>query len=69
MNNIDAIIKMLEQEREWELACAIETRILMRKTLNPVKRIRLKLQAQMFMDHALGIGMCIRKVKNFKTQS
>ena len=60
---IEDIIAFLEQERMAELTCAMKSKELMKRTLNPFRRIAFKRSYNMFMAHSIGIEMTITKLK------
>lgn len=57
------IMAILEDERDKELECAKKSNELLRKTVNPFKRIQHKRSFDMFMDHAIGIRLAIRRIE------
>lgn len=55
-------MKILEDERVMELTCAMRSKDLMKKTLNPFKRIKYKQASKMFMNHSIGIQQAIYRI-------
>ena len=65
MHEIDyfSVLNALREERHNETQCAIASYELMKKTINPIKRIKYSLSADRFMEHAFGIDLAIMKIQ------
>jgi len=61
--NYQEIMAILEEEQKKELECARKTAELMRRTLNPFRRIQLKKGFDTLIDHAAGIELAIGRIK------
>lgn len=60
--NYEKIMDILDDVRVKEFACAEKTWVLMKKTLNPFKRIMYKKSHDRFMDHVVGIQLAINRI-------
>ena len=59
----EEIIEIIEIERYEELLCAEKCKWLMKKTLNPIRKIRCYFDTKRFMDHVFGMDLVIRKLQ------
>ena len=57
------IMTILERERIMELKCADKSKELMKKTLNPFRRIACKKMYKTFIDHSIGIQLAQNALK------
>lgn len=57
------VMIILDDERKREVDRAMMVEKLRRKTLNPIKRFRYRKTIAMFMDHAIGINLAIRRIE------
>lgn len=57
------IMDIIEIERHEELLCAEKCKWLMKKTLNPIRKIKCYFDAKRFMDHVFGMDLVIRKLQ------
>ncbi len=57
------VMEILEDERRKELECAFYVSKLMKKTLNPFKRMKRKKYCEKFMNHSIGIETAICRIK------
>ena len=62
----EEIMSIIENERDAELECAKKSVCIMRKTLNPIRKIRCYLIKEMFMNHVAGIELVIYQLKKIK---
>ena len=63
------IMSIIENERDAELECAKRSEWIMKKTLNPIRKIRSYISKKMFMNHVVGIELVICQLKKFKEES
>ena len=56
-------------EKDMEMMCAIMTKELMKKTLNPFKRAHMKRSIDMFLGHCFGIDLVRRAIKREMEES
>lgn len=59
----EEIMDIIDVEWHEELMCAKKSKWLMKKTLNPIRRLRLYLDAKRFMDHVFGIELVKHKIE------
>lgn len=59
----EKVMAILEDERQKELTCAMKSKELMRRTLNPIRRIQCKASFNMFMGHVNGIYWAIGRIR------
>lgn len=59
----EKIIEVLNDELDKEMKCAKMSDQLMRKTLNPIKRISYLMSRKRFQDHCFGIHLAIRRIE------
>lgn len=57
------VMKILEDARRDELECARIGKELMRKTLNPFRRISIKRECDILINHSIGIGIAMHRIK------
>lgn len=57
------VMEILEDESMNELKSAMFTKELMKKTLNPFKRIAYKRSCERFMEHSIAVDRAIRRIK------
>ena len=55
----EEIMNIIENERDAEIECAKKSEWIMKKTLNPIRKIKCYLSKKKFMDHAVGIELVI----------
>lgn len=63
------IMEVIEAERYQELLCAEKSKCLMKKTLNPIRKIRCYFDAKRFMNHVFGMDLVIRKLQKTMKES
>lgn len=63
MTDYERIMKILQQVHDAELISAKTTDQLMKKTLNPIRRIKMRASRKRFLDHCVGISLAISQVK------
>lgn len=68
MNMYDKIMEIAETEKEQELLCAKESMRMMRKTLNPIRKLRLYFGAKRFKDHVVRMDLLIYQIKKHKEE-
>ena len=56
-------MKILKNEMNMEIKCAKTTYELMKRTINPFKRIALKKSIKTFMNHSVGIDIAIHAIE------
>ena len=62
-NKYEQAMRILKNESDMELKCAKKTYELMKRTINPFKRIALEKSRKRFLDHTFGIDLAIRAIK------
>ena len=62
-NKYEQAMEILKNESGMELKCAKKTYELMKRTINPFKRIALKKSIKMFMNHSVGIDIAIHAIE------
>lgn len=62
-NKYEQVMEILKNESDMELKCAKKTYELMKRTINPFKRIALKKSIKMFMNHSVGIDIAIHAIE------
>lgn len=68
MTDYEKIISIIEDEYSMEMNAALAVERLIKKTLNPFKRLYLKKHKNMFLDHAIGIRLVMNKIhKEFES--
>ena len=65
----EEIMKIIEVERHEELLCADKSKWLMKRTLNPIRKIECYFNAKRFMEHVFGMDLIIRKLKKAMKES
>lgn len=65
----EEIMDIIEIEKHEELLCMEKSKWLMKKTLNPIRKIRCYFDAKRFMDHVFGMDLVIRKLQKAKEES
>lgn len=63
MTDYERIMKILQQVHDAELTTAKTTDQLMKKTLNPIRRIKMRASSRRFMDHCIGISLAMSQIK------
>lgn len=63
MDKYEQVMEILKDEHDKELECVHVTKELMKHTLNPIRRIRMKDSCKMFIDHAIGIELAIHRIQ------
>lgn len=63
MTDYERVMKILQEECDAELLSAKTADQLMKKTLNPIKRIKMRASRRRFMDHCVGISLAILRIK------
>jgi hypothetical protein len=59
----EEIMEIIEIERHKEFLCAEKCKWLMKRTLNPIRKIRCYLDAKRFMAHVFGMDLVIQKLR------
>lgn len=65
----EKIMDIIAIERHDELMCAEKSKWLMRKTINPIRKLRLYMSARRFMSHVFGMDLVIRKIEKTMEES
>ena len=63
MTDYERVMKILQEACDAELLSAKTADQLMKKTLNPIKRIKMRASRKRFLDHCVGISLAISQVK------
>lgn len=63
MIDYECIMKILQQVYDAELISAKTTDQLMKKTLNPIRRIKMRASRKRFIDHCVGISLAMSQIK------
>ena len=63
MTDYECIMNILQQVHDAELMSAKTTDQLMKKTLNPIRRIKMLASRRRFMDHCVGISLAMLRIK------
>ena len=65
-NTYEEIMDIIETERYEELLYAEKSRWLMKRTLNPIRKISCYFRTKKFIDHVVGMDLIIYKLKKLK---
>lgn len=65
----EKIMEIIEIERHEELLYAKKCKWLMKRTLNPIRKIRCYFDAKKFMDHVFGMDLLIHKLQKVMKES
>lgn len=65
----EEIMDIIEIERHEELLCAEKCKWLMKRTLNPIRKIKCYFDAKRFMGHVFGMDLVIRKLQKAMKES
>ena len=65
----EEIMYIIENERYEELLCANKSKWLMKRTLNPIRKIKCYFDAKRFMAHVFGMDLVIRKLRKSMIES
>ena len=65
----EEIMDIIEIERHEELLSAEKCKWLMKRTLNPIRKIECYFDAKRFMGHVFGMDLVIRKLQKAKEES
>ena len=63
MTDYERIMKILQEVYDAELISAKTTDQLMKKTLNPIRRIKMRASRKRFIDHCVGISLAMSQIK------
>ena len=63
MTDYERIMKILQEVYDAELISAKATDQLMKKTLNPIRRIKMRASRRRFIDHCVGISLAMSQIK------
>ena len=61
--DLDKVIEVMKREKFEAIACAKKCEWLMKKTINPFRKLICKRDIRRFMDHAVGIDLAIYQIK------
>lgn len=65
----EEIMKIIKQDRHEEMICAIKCRWMIKKTLNPIRKIRYYLSYRRFQEHVFGMDLVINKIERLSKES
>lgn len=63
MTEYERIMNILQEAHDAELMTAKATDQLMKKTWNPIRRIKMRASRRSFMDHCIGISLAMLRIK------
>ena len=63
MTNLEKVLEIMKTEFDMEMAAAKKSDEMIKKTLNPIKRLQLSKSKKTFIDHAFGIKLAMDKIK------
>ena len=63
MTDYERIMKILQEVYDAEFISAKTTDQLMKKTLNPIRRINMRADRKRFIDHCVGISLAMSQIK------
>ena len=63
MTNLEKALEIMKNEFDMEMALSKASDEMMKKTLNPIKRLQLSKLKKTFIDHAVGIKLAMDKIK------
>ena len=63
MTNLEKALEIMENEFDMEMTSAKVSDEMMKKTLNPIKRLQLSKSKKRFFDHAIGIKLAMDRIK------
>ena len=63
MTEYERIMNILQEAHDAELMTAKVTDQLMKKTWNPIRRIKMLVSRRRFMDHCVGISLAMLRIK------
>ena len=63
MTNLEKALEIMKNEFDTEMAASKASDEMMKKTLNPIKRLQLSKLKKTFIDHAVGIKLAMDKIK------
>ena len=61
--DLNDVIKVLEREKFEETTCAKKCEWIMKRTINPFRKLMCKRDIKRFMEHTVGIDLAIHRVK------
>lgn len=65
----EEIMKVIENEIHMEYLCAEKSKWLMKKSLNPICKIKSYFSAKKFMHHVFGMNLIKRKLERLSKES
>ncbi len=65
----EEIMDIIDIEWHEELMCAEKSKWMMKKTLNPIRKLKLYLDAKRFMNHVFGIDLVRHKIEKASKES
>lgn len=65
----EEIIDIIEIEKHEELLCSEKSKWLMKRTLNPIRKIKCYFDAKRFMGHVFGMELVLRKLRKVMEES
>ena len=63
MTNLEKALEIMKNEFDMEMEASKASDEMMKKTLNPIKRLQLSKLKKTFIDHAVGIKLAMDKIK------
>lgn len=63
MTDYERIMNILQQVHDAELMSAKTTDQLMKKTWNPIRRIKMRASRKSYMNHCVGISLAMLRIK------
>ena len=65
----EEIIEILEIDKNEEMLCAEKCLWLMKRTLNPIRKLDCYISSKRFRDHVFGMDLTINKLKRLLRES
>ena len=69
MKTFEEIMDIIKNERHEELLCAEKSKWLMKRTFNPIRKIKCYFHAKRFMEHVFGMDLVIHKLQKAMKES
>lgn len=63
MTNLEKALEIMKTEFDMEMASAKKSDEMIKKTLNPIKRLQFSKLKKRFIDHAVGIKLAMNKIQ------
>lgn len=65
----EEVMEIIEIEMHEEYLCAEKSKWLMKRTLNPIRKIQCYFDAKMFMNHVVGMDLIKHKLQKVMRES